>query len=67
MTAEAFRSHKYLGSSHECFARCMEQYQAMSTYGDDVMKVNEKYSDAPEQVNAKTFNEKIKPMIEQMP
>jgi len=63
--------HDYLGSSHECFARAFEQYQAMKTYGDSVEKLpamgdtaSISYSDHPAQVSAKKFNEKVAPLIE---
>ena len=72
MNKSSNKEDKYLGSSHECFARALEQYQAMTVYGDDVVKYKDpligeiKYINEGSQVNAQVFNEKVRPLIEQM-
>ena len=63
----------YVNATKECFARALEQYFAVTMYGDDVEIV---YTDSPlvapdkvfaqnEYVNKINFYEKIKPLIEQ--
>lgn len=56
---------KYINRSCECFARAFEQYHAMRTGGDDVIKIQDKYVDHPDHVNKEKFNSIIKPLIEQ--
>lgn len=55
----------YINRTCECFARALEQYTAIETYGKDVNKFENKYVNAGEQVNYDTYQTKIKPLIEQ--
>jgi hypothetical protein len=62
----------YTNATKECFARAMQQYYVMQTYGDDVeivygygtFVVPERISNQEVFVNKITFNAEIKPLIE---
>jgi hypothetical protein len=62
----------YTNATKECFARAMQQYFVMQTYGDDVeivygygtFVVPERISNQEVFVNKITFNAEIKPLIE---
>lgn len=55
----------YTNRTCECFARALEQYTAIETYGDDVMKFEQPYIEAGDQVNLDVYKNQVKPLIEQ--
>lgn len=75
--ASTFRKHmnktsdsEYINATTECFARAMEQYFAIETFGEDVTYTDNKqqgvmtYVNAEHYVNLKAYNERIKPLIQ---
>jgi hypothetical protein len=54
----------YCSRTCECFARALEQYTAIETYGDNVNKIKKKYIETDEQVNLEIYKTKIKPLVE---
>lgn len=57
---------KYLNSTHECFARAFEQYNAGKTMGDGAIRAGkDTYSASAAYVNKDIFNLEVSPLIEQ--
>lgn len=67
MNKGKFTESDYANRTCECFARCMEQYHAMSTEGDDAIKSAKEgkpYHESEGHVSKSIFNSTIKPMVE---
>lgn len=57
-------ANDYYASSHECFARSMEQYFAIETKGTGTTKRDDTYFEMPYYANESLYNSKIKPLVE---
>ena len=61
----------YINATKECFARAMEQYFAVETFGENVSYYESKqvgeilYFNAESYINKKNYDETIKPLIQQ--
>ena len=56
---------KYLNSTHECFARALEQYHATKVGGENAIAFDDTtYSARGEYVNNEVFQKEISPLIE---
>jgi hypothetical protein len=61
---------RYINATKECFARAMEQYYAIETFGEDVTYFDSsvtggiKYIEAKTYVNKENYHSKIKPLIQ---
>lgn len=63
MNAES--SSKYINSTHECFARALEQYNAINTKGEDAEKLHSSnYFAHANFVSKDVFETTMKPLIE---
>jgi hypothetical protein len=58
-------SSDYYNSTKECFARCMEQYFSVITFGDNAKNVEKPYFLDDNYVSKKNFEETIKPLVEE--